>query len=79
MARRPGGKQREGNCPAQSIILMKLNSIGPSPWKSLRRKGEFGLLRKDLMTPTKRLKAEIIGGGEGGWSERGRKASLMDR
>jgi hypothetical protein len=26
------------------------------------------------MTPTQRVKAEIIGGGKGGWSERGRKA-----
>ena len=41
---------------------MKLNSIRPEHWKSLRRKGEFGLLRKDLMTPPQRVKAEIIGG-----------------
>jgi hypothetical protein len=32
---------------------MKLYSIRPSHWKSLRRKGEIGLLRKDLVTPTK--------------------------
>jgi hypothetical protein len=53
---------------------MKLNSIRPLHWKSLRRKGEIGLLGKDPMTPTQRVKAEIIGGGKGGWRERGRKA-----
>ena len=73
VAKRPGGKQREENCSAQSIIPMKLNSIRPSHWKSLRRKGEIDLLRKGSVTPPQRVKAEIIGSVEGGWSERGRK------
>ena len=74
VAEKPGGKQREGNCPAQSIMLMKLNSIRPLHWTSLRRKGEVGPPRRDPVTPTKRVEEEIIGGDEGGWSERGRKA-----
>jgi hypothetical protein len=79
VAKRPGGKQREGNCPAQSVMLMKLNSIRPLHWTSLRRKGEVDPLRRDTVIPTQRVRAEIIVGGEGGWSERGRKGSLMDR
>jgi hypothetical protein len=74
VAARPGGKLRDGNCPAQNLMSMRVNSIRPLHWISLRRKGEIGLLRKDPMTLTQRVEAEIIGGGKGGWSERGRKA-----
>ena len=74
VAVRPGGKLRDGNCSAQNFMSMRLNSIRPLHRISLRRKGEIGLLRKDPMTPIQRVKGEIIGGGKGGWSERGRKA-----
>jgi hypothetical protein len=77
VARRPGGKLRDGNCPAQNFMPMRLNSIRLLHWMSLRRNGEIGLLRKDLMTPTKRVNREIIGSGKGGWSERGRKAHQL--
>jgi hypothetical protein len=62
VAKRPGGKLREENCSAQSIIPMKLNSIRPKHWKSLRRKGKVDLPRKGSVTPPQRVRAEIIGG-----------------
>ena len=46
VAARRGGELPEGKDPSQTIMSMKVNSIRPARWTSLRRKGEVGAARR---------------------------------
>src|SRR5882672_2044248 len=69
---RRGGKQREGNCPAQKCIPMQLNSIRLLHQASPRRKGEAGSPRVSVAS-TRHVQERTTGdAGEVGVSGAGK-------